>query len=97
MKKLKKAAKKSRSVRQILKILKLKEAGGNYSQIKKYLQIYKIDIGHIKGKAWNKGLQGIGKPIIPLENILVKNIIKVLEKDSCRVILLVKIRLIFGI
>lgn len=70
---LKKHAKESTSIRQVLKKLGLKEAGGNYSQIKKYFGLYKINISHFKGKGWNKGLKGIGKPIISLEKILVKN------------------------
>lgn len=70
---LRNAAQCSRSIRQILSILKLKEAGGNYAQIKKFLQIYKIDTSHLKGKAWNKGLKGIGKPFVLLNKILVKN------------------------
>lgn len=59
------------SVRQLLKKLQLKEAGGNYTQIKKYLNIYKIDTSHFRGKAWNRGLKEIGKPLIPIEKILV--------------------------
>ncbi|MBA3047032.1 HNH endonuclease [Patescibacteria group bacterium] len=70
---LAKAAKKSTSVRQVICKLNLKQAGGNYSQIKKYLELYKIDIKHFKGKAWNKGLRGIGKPRISLEKILVSH------------------------
>lgn len=68
---LKEAVKKSKSIRQVLKKLDLKEAGGNYSQIKKYLHFYRIDITHFTGKAWNKGLRGIGKPILPLNKILI--------------------------
>ena len=49
------------------------EAGGNYEQVKKYLERYKIDTSHFTGKAWNKGLKGIGQPIIPLKDILVEN------------------------
>jgi len=70
---LKKAAKKSTSVRQVLKLINLKQAGGNYSQIKKYLKIFKINTAHFKGKGWNKGLVGIGKPRISLNKILIKN------------------------
>jgi len=70
---LRKATKQSTSVRQILHKIGLIEAGGNYAQIKKYLEEYKIDISHLKGQGWNKGLRGIGKPIIPLNKILVKN------------------------
>jgi len=70
---LKKAAKQSTSIRQVLQKIGLIEAGGNYAQVKKYLKTYKIDTSHFKGQAWNKGLRGIGKPIIPLDKILVKN------------------------
>ncbi|MDP3998601.1 MAG: HNH endonuclease signature motif containing protein [bacterium] len=70
---LQQAVRQAASIRQTLGLLKLREAGGNYAQIKKYLHIYKIDTKHFKGKAWNKGLRGIGKPRIPLEKILVKS------------------------
>ena len=66
-------AKKATSVRQVLSLLGLKEAGGNYSQIKKYLNFYNINISHFRGPAWSKGLKGIGKPRIPLEKILTAN------------------------
>lgn len=67
------AVKKARSIRQILQILHLKPAGGNYEQMHKYLQYYKIKTKHFKGKGWNKGLIGIGKPYISLKEILKKN------------------------
>lgn len=69
---LKKAVELSTSVRQVLQKLKLKEAGGNYAQIKKFLEIYKIDTEHFTGKIWNKGLRGIGKSRLKLEEILIK-------------------------
>ncbi len=53
--------------------LGLREAGGNYEQIKKYIKEYGLNIKHFKGRGWNLGLRGIGKPLIPLEKILVKN------------------------
>ena len=71
--KLKEAVKTSTSVRQVLKKLNLKEAGGNYSQIKKYLGFYNITTSHFTGRGWNKGKRGLGKPILPLEQILVQN------------------------
>jgi hypothetical protein len=49
------------------------QAGGNYNQIKKYIAEYKINIKHFKGMGWNKGMTGIGKPRITIEDILVKN------------------------
>jgi len=71
--KLVKVAKKATSIRQVLKFLGLKEAGGNYAQIKKYIELYKIDNKHFTGKVWNKGMRGIGKPKLPLKKILIKN------------------------
>ena len=60
------------SVRQVIKALGLIPAGGNYAQIKKYLDQHKIDTAHFKGKGWNKGLKGIGKPLAQLSEILIK-------------------------
>jgi hypothetical protein len=68
---LKQAAQKSTSLRQVLRCLHLKEAGGNYAQLKKYIEEYDIDICHFKGKAWNKGLRGNGRPRISLDQILI--------------------------
>ena len=70
---LKGAVKTSKSYRQVLHKLGLKEAGGNYQQVKKYIKEYGFDMSHFTGKVWNKGLRGIGKPRLPLESILVKN------------------------
>lgn len=69
---LKSAAISSTSIRQVLEKLHLKEAGGNYSQIKKYFAYYKIDYSHFKGHGWSKGLTGIGKPKYTLEEILIE-------------------------
>ena len=72
-KQLRRAAAKARSIRQVLQELGLKEAGGNYSQIKKYLHFYKVDTSHFKGKGWSKGIKIPYVPKIPLKNILVKD------------------------
>ncbi|MBN2197770.1 HNH endonuclease [Candidatus Wolfebacteria bacterium] len=72
-KQLKDAVKKSFSYRQVLSKLNLREVGGNYEQVKKYIKEYELDISHFKGRGWNAGLRGIGKPRIPIEKILVKN------------------------
>ena len=72
-KQLKEAVVNSRSIRQILRGLGLKEAGGNYRQIKKYLKMYKISTEHLKGKGWSKGAKGIRRPQISLRKILIKN------------------------
>lgn len=70
---LERAVKCSRSYRGVLKELNLVPAGGNYLQIQKYLAEYKIDHSHFTGKAWNKGVGGYFRPLIPLEDILKKN------------------------
>lgn len=67
---LRSAAKGSYSIRQVIKTLGLIPAGGNYIQVQNYLKLLKIDTGHFKGKAWNKGLRGLGKPRSKLEDIL---------------------------
>ena len=69
---LKDAVKNSFSLRQVIAKLNLVEAGGNYDQIKRYIKENNLNSGHFKGKAWNKGMRGIGKPIHSLEKILTK-------------------------
>lgn len=71
-KQLEEAIKSSFSYRQVLKKLGLVEAGGNYDQVKKYIEEYKFDNSHFKGRGWNRGLRGIGKPRIELNEILKK-------------------------
>ena len=61
---LKEAVKISYSLRNVLKLLGLVEAGGNYDQIKKYIKEYGLDASHFTGRAWNKGMRGMGKPFI---------------------------------
>lgn len=70
---LKDAVKNSRSIRQVITKLGLIPAGGNYEQVKKYIKTYTLDTSHFTGKIWNKGLRGIGKPVRPLEEILVSD------------------------
>ena len=74
MAQLKDAIKTSPSYRQVLIKLGLREAGGNYAQIKKYTKESGVSVSHFKGHAWNKGLRGIGKPKIPLEKILARGV-----------------------
>lgn len=70
---LRNAVRVSTSIRQVLKCLNLRMAGGNYSQIHKYIAEYSINTKHFKGKGWNKGLKGFGKPRVELVDILKKN------------------------
>ncbi len=57
---LKDAVKNSTSYRQVLTKLGLREAGGNYEQVKRYIKEYNLGVGHFKGRGWNRGLKGIG-------------------------------------
>jgi len=66
------AVKTAKSWRRLLGNLGLRQAGGNYDQIHKYVKEYNLSTKHFTGKAWNKGMRGIGKPRTPLEKILVK-------------------------
>jgi hypothetical protein len=68
---LAKAVSNSKSVRQVLKQLSLKEAGGNYFQISKYIKEYNIDNSHFTGRAWNKGMTDLKFPRNTLKEILV--------------------------
>jgi hypothetical protein len=43
------------SIRQVLKKLNLKEAGGNYQNIKTRIKSFDIDTSHFHGMTWNKG------------------------------------------
>jgi hypothetical protein len=43
------------SIRQVLKKLGLKEAGGNYQNIKTRIEKFEIDTSHFHGQVWNKG------------------------------------------
>jgi len=70
---LRRAAQTSFSIRGILKQLHLIPAGGNYAQIHQYLKEYGIDVSHFTGSAWNRGVKGYLRPIIPLKKILVQN------------------------
>lgn len=70
---LENAVASSSSYRKVLKKLGLREAGGNYDQVKKYIKELGLNTDHFKGAAWNKGFRGIGKPRLSLEEILVKN------------------------
>jgi Zn finger protein HypA/HybF involved in hydrogenase expression len=71
-KQLRDAAKKCFSYRQVLIQLNLREAGGNYEKIKKYLSEYKIDTSHFKGRGWNAGLAGRHLPRTSLKDLLIK-------------------------
>lgn len=67
------AVKGSFSLRQVIAKLGLIEAGGNYNQVRKYIEEYGFDSSHFKGRGWNKGKVFGIRPLIPTGKILVKN------------------------
>jgi hypothetical protein len=69
---LKKAVITSFSYRKVLSMLGLREAGGNYAQIKKYITEYGLNTEHFKGKGWNAGFEGGYKPRVSLKEVLIK-------------------------
>lgn len=70
---LKAAVKKSRSIREVLLLLNLKAAGGNYEHIRKALAKEEIDYSHFVGRFWNKGRTFSFRPRRSLEEILKVN------------------------
>lgn len=67
------AVKNSRSIRQVIQSLNLKPAGGNYTQLYKYINELNLNTTHFKGRGWNKGLKGFSFPKFTLKEILVVN------------------------
>src|SRR3989344_3712235 len=70
---LKEAVKTSGSVRQVLTKIGLREAGGNYSQVRKYINELGLEIKHFHGQSWNKGLKIEGQFWYKIEELLVKD------------------------
>ncbi len=69
---LQKAVETSISRRQVLQKLGLVPAGGNYEQIKRYIESEKIDTSHFLGKGSNLGRKIPRTPTFTLKQILVK-------------------------
>ena len=66
------AVKQSRSVRQVLSRLGLREAGGNYKSVGNHIKELGIDTSNLKGKGWLKGEKNLNpKPAKPLKDILI--------------------------
>ncbi len=70
---LRDAVKESLSLRNVIRILGLRPTGGNYDQVKKYIKEYDLSTSHLTGKLWSKGKKVPFRPIIKLEDVLVKN------------------------
>jgi hypothetical protein len=62
------------SIAEICRRLGIRPVGGNYKTIKKYINLYDIDISHFTGQGWNKGLRY--RPfnkITDISDILIEN------------------------
>lgn len=70
---LESAIKQSRSIRQVLNLIGLRESGGNYFTLQKRIQEWNLDISHFTGKGWNAGLHFKPNPQKPLSELLVRN------------------------
>lgn len=68
-----KAVKESEALRQVLPRLGLKHGGGNFSNLKKWIEKLNIDTSHFHGKGWRRGCKNPIVEPIPLEKILIKN------------------------
>lgn len=67
---LKDAVASSRSMAQVIIKLGLIPAGGNYDQLRKYIEENSFDTSHFTGRGWSKGMKFPFKPLVPLEEIL---------------------------
>ncbi len=67
------AVSSSRSYRNVLILLQLVPAGGNYDQIKRRITELKLSTEHFTGMGWNVGLKFVPKAPRPLEEVLVQD------------------------
>jgi len=63
----------SKSYRNVIKLLGLIPAGGNYEQIKQRVKDLRLDDSHFTGMGWNAGLTYSTKALPSLESLLVKD------------------------
>lgn len=70
---LKQAVIKSYSLRQAITQIGLIPAGGNYRQIRQYIESHHIDTSHFTGQGWSKDKKKPFLPRRPLKSILVQN------------------------
>ena len=73
---LEKIIKDCYSIADVLKKLKLKWAGGNYYTVKKYIQLYNLDISHFTGQYWHNN------PNISIEDKKVHKIDEILKENT---------------
>lgn len=70
---LKSAVVQSKSTRNVIKLLGLIPAGGNYVQVKNRIKDLNLDTSHFTGRGWNVGLGFVPRKPKPLKEILKKD------------------------
>ena len=70
---LREAVNVSKSVRNVLKLIGLIPAGGNYDQVNFRIQTLNIDTSHFTGRGWNKGTTYQTKSLPKIELLLVRD------------------------
>lgn len=65
------AVRVSKSYRNVLILLSLIPAGGNYEQVRRRVRLLEIDTTHFTGKGWNIGMQFPIKHAKTLEELLI--------------------------
>lgn len=65
------AVAESKSIRNVLIVLGLIPAGGNYAQVKLAIERLGIDTSHFTGMGWNVGLKFVPRKSMPLAELLV--------------------------
>ena len=68
---LKVAVKNSFSYRNVIILLGLVPAGGNYDQVRRRIENMSLSTVHFKGKGWNKDLKITTRLAQPLEEVLI--------------------------
>lgn len=69
------AVDKSKSIADVCKTLGLVAKGSNYDTIKKYINLYSLDVSHFTGARWNKGIRYLSHTCLTsLDDILQENV-----------------------
>jgi Zn finger protein HypA/HybF involved in hydrogenase expression len=70
---LKAAVTLSYSYRNVIRLLGLVSAGGNYDQVKERIKNLNLSTEHFKGMGWNKGIKYHNRAFVPLDKLLIDN------------------------
>ncbi len=68
---LRTAVARSRSLAGVLRALGLVPAGGNYQHVQRRIRALALDVSHLSGRAWSRGVVLGPRPRVPLDQVLV--------------------------